>query len=643
MGGPLQWHGLPGRTPQGPDRAITDAHLARSREHLEITREQARAAATASKEASTAVAALIRSHLATQQLLANHRAAPILASCSEAEARFAACKASVARAQAAKEAAAQAAVAKTAADRAAADRVVANEVAVEMGLDDERLSSAGRRGTLVRVALSDYEPQDATSELAMRAGDRLLLFGAADENGWAEAAHITARELIVRYVPESFLGIAEADGWMRADFAGEGEGELSSAKAGDEIWQIDPHDTKDGGWVEVVTAHGERGCVPDNFVEWITPADLPTAAVAAPPAVAAAPGLHVQASHEAQRQIDIATGSAKGAVTGVASGMMALGRGMFGSPKREEMNTKATPTQRQQQQPHPWSSQPPLSLPVSMAPLSKMAAGAATTAVGATTGAASAAGRATTGAVTQAASAMVAATTTAAGALAMSTTAVGSAAVGAVAEAVHEADRAMEAAASPLLEAMMDAEEAFLAAVYDDAGGSWDDADPGGHDEHHVQYLDDQYERQKEAEAEASPWVFAALGRAESERKALAASAEQVQAIDAEEAAIKAIVEQEQHEQLLYEQRQLQQWMASAAAEEAESKLALEAKERSLVASPLPSGATMDQAAVAAVEIQRLIRGTLGRQESYYRLLEQGEMDLDGGYSSPRHITDSPS
>ena len=68
-----------------------------------------------------------------------------------------------------------------------------------------------------------------------------------------QAAHVNACDLGEEsgYVPSSFLALATPDGVMLGAFEGEGEGELPSAFAGDPVWQIDPHETREGGWVQV--------------------------------------------------------------------------------------------------------------------------------------------------------------------------------------------------------------------------------------------------------------------------------------------------------------------------------------------------------------------------------------------------------
>ncbi|KOO35384.1 cd4-specific ankyrin repeat protein [Chrysochromulina tobinii] len=55
---------------------------------------------------------------------------------------------------------------------------------------------------------------------------------------------------------------------MLLDFKGEGGGEIDSIAKGAPVWQIDPNAFRVGGWVQVVTAEGEGGFVPEEFVAW---------------------------------------------------------------------------------------------------------------------------------------------------------------------------------------------------------------------------------------------------------------------------------------------------------------------------------------------------------------------------------------
>ena len=69
-------------------------------------------------------------------------------------------------------------------------------------------------------------------------------------------------------------------GVMLVTFEGEGEGEIEIATAGETVRRLDPDSPPSGGWVEVVTASGKQGNVPESYVEW--------GAVQLPPIVPAA-------------------------------------------------------------------------------------------------------------------------------------------------------------------------------------------------------------------------------------------------------------------------------------------------------------------------------------------------------------------
>jgi len=161
-----------------------------------------------------------------------------------------------------------------------------------------------------------------------------------------------------------------------------------------------------------------------------------------------------------------------------------------------------------------------------------------------------------------------------------------------------------------IAEQQVEDDERFLLALEDDAGGSWGD----GHAHGHVEYLDDDYEAAWEEEECAKLEVWSALERVKSERLLMChdegEAAATRRAIDAEEAAIHAIEEAELQERLAYEREQRERWV-----QQMDARLA-----------------AREAAAAAAKEIQRFVRGTLARQESFFLTLEEGSgIDLDGG------------
>ena len=74
----------------------------------------------------------------------------------------------------------------------------------------------------------------------------------------------------VGYVPSSFVTDALPSGVMLEDFTGESDKEITHVRAGEPVWRKSPE--SHNGWVIVWLGSGERGAVPDEFVEWL-PAD----------------------------------------------------------------------------------------------------------------------------------------------------------------------------------------------------------------------------------------------------------------------------------------------------------------------------------------------------------------------------------
>ena len=137
----------------------------------------------------------------------------------------------------------------------------------------------------VRAATSDFE---ATSEgeLSVLQGQLVLdLLPETDEvapmrlHGWSLVAPADAAEVldVAGYAPSSFLSKPSPDGTCKANFFGQGEGEVAAVLAGEPLWlldsSVDRQMTQGGrGWVLVVLETGLRGYLPERYIKW---ADLP--------------------------------------------------------------------------------------------------------------------------------------------------------------------------------------------------------------------------------------------------------------------------------------------------------------------------------------------------------------------------------
>ena len=129
----------------------------------------------------------------------------------------------------------------------------------------------------VLVALAEYTGQPDSEEVSLTTGMRLLQLEPPDANGWVGVAPITApvgavspRRMAAGFAPATYLTVLEPDGVMLLDFELEGDSELLQIAKGTPVWigQIDPNAFRVGGWVQVVTADGRCGSVPEEFVAW---------------------------------------------------------------------------------------------------------------------------------------------------------------------------------------------------------------------------------------------------------------------------------------------------------------------------------------------------------------------------------------
>ena len=145
---------------------------------------------------------------------------------------------------------------------AAAERVAAEEQAAAA----ER-KAAERKAAAERAA----EERAAAERAAIAAEEKASaeLKAAAQSLAAAKAASEKAAALRVEAATAVARARAErADGVMLLDFKGEGGGEIDSIAKGAPVWQIDPNAFREGGWVQVVTAEGRCGSVPEEFVKW---------------------------------------------------------------------------------------------------------------------------------------------------------------------------------------------------------------------------------------------------------------------------------------------------------------------------------------------------------------------------------------
>ena len=143
----------------------------------------------------------------------------------------------------------------------------------------------------VVIGLCDYEPTEpekrSESVLPVRPGSRYLLIEAADDpTGWSKVIPLaTDSSNETGFVPASFLERAPPDGTMISEFTGETDGEVESAAAGEVVWKVQTDAAAaNDGWAEVILESGERGNVPEAFVEWTSQAAPPAAPQVQPPA-----------------------------------------------------------------------------------------------------------------------------------------------------------------------------------------------------------------------------------------------------------------------------------------------------------------------------------------------------------------------
>lgn len=83
------------------------------------------------------------------------------------------------------------------------------------------------------------------------------LDGALDDEGFTEG-----------YLPATFLGTATPEGVLLDAFKGDADSGAAALHVGDPVWRI----RQQGEFVEVVTASGERWCVPSSQVAWASDA-----------------------------------------------------------------------------------------------------------------------------------------------------------------------------------------------------------------------------------------------------------------------------------------------------------------------------------------------------------------------------------
>ena len=74
-------------------------------------------------------------------------------------------------------------------------------------------------------------------------------------------------ETATGYAPIDFLAPMPPSGHMIDEFVGETDGEVSRAEARAPVWRLALE--SQNGWVSVWLASGERGAVPEDFVEWV--------------------------------------------------------------------------------------------------------------------------------------------------------------------------------------------------------------------------------------------------------------------------------------------------------------------------------------------------------------------------------------
>jgi len=160
----------------------------------------------------------------------------------------------------------------------------ANEAADEpMPSAPSRTGGAGGATLLAVLEAVGNHEAGSDDELSLVKGARYVKLEEADENDWMRVAPIDASsfEAVGSFVPATFLAEVAADGAMKAPFLGAEEGELSSIKQGASVWLVAPHESVQDGWVLVISATGDRGYIPTDYVEW--KADTTGTVPSAPP------------------------------------------------------------------------------------------------------------------------------------------------------------------------------------------------------------------------------------------------------------------------------------------------------------------------------------------------------------------------
>ena len=122
-----------------------------------------------------------------------------------------------------------------------------------------------RRDLAPMGVVADFTPAN-DGQLQLQAGDLVICLSPPTANGWVHAARVSMKpEMTDGFVPTAYLIEAPAHGIMLADFNGEMEGEATQAREGQRVWALWQSDS---GWVPVLLDDGDRGCVPETYVQW---------------------------------------------------------------------------------------------------------------------------------------------------------------------------------------------------------------------------------------------------------------------------------------------------------------------------------------------------------------------------------------
>ena len=139
----------------------------------------------------------------------------------------------------------------------------------------EVLTSAGKRGNVPESYLewSEAEPpaEQPTGGVSSPTSKTASSEYATDPGAMASSSSGAGAEAAAAGGERGGMDAMARRGVMLATFEGEGEGEIELAAEGETVYVVDPDAEAVLGWIEVRTASGKRGNVPESYVEWSAP------------------------------------------------------------------------------------------------------------------------------------------------------------------------------------------------------------------------------------------------------------------------------------------------------------------------------------------------------------------------------------